>query len=69
MVNAYGEETMGTVLLERTHLQPNWRHGQVVTRSQRRRYAPIYDKGLVDADLVCYPYGFKGPAIRSGFLN
>uniref|UniRef100_A0A1I8BTM7 DNA-directed DNA polymerase n=1 Tax=Meloidogyne hapla TaxID=6305 RepID=A0A1I8BTM7_MELHA len=28
------------------------------------RYAPIYDKGLVDANLDCYPYGYRANAIR-----
>jgi hypothetical protein len=36
MVNQYGSEEMEPVLLERTHLQPNFRRGEVTTRSQKR---------------------------------
>jgi hypothetical protein len=36
MVNAYGSEERQSVLLERTHLQPDWKKGQVTTRSQKR---------------------------------
>nr|CAD2200858.1 unnamed protein product [Meloidogyne enterolobii] len=62
MVEAYGEE-QDPVVLERTHFQPSWRCGEVTSRSQTRRYAPIYDKGFVDADLDCYPYGYRGNPI------
>nr|CAD2205742.1 unnamed protein product [Meloidogyne enterolobii] len=63
MVEAYGEE-QDPVVLQRTQFQPNWRQGQVTSRTQIRRYTPIYDKGLVDANFDCYPYGYKGDPIN-----
>jgi len=76
MVEAYGEE-QDPVVLERTHFQPNWRQGQVTSRTQirylvfilknikfYRRYTPIYDKGFVDANFDCYPYGYRGEPIN-----
>nr|CAD2208735.1 unnamed protein product [Meloidogyne enterolobii] len=76
MVEAYGEE-QDPVVLERTHFQPNWRQGQVTSRTQIRylliivkiqnlfrRYTPIYDKGFVDANFDCYPYGYRGEPIN-----
>jgi len=35
MVEAYGDE-QEPVKLERTHFQPNWRQGEVTSRSQIR---------------------------------
>jgi len=35
MVEAYGED-QAPVLLERTHFQPSWRHGEITSRSQTR---------------------------------
>uniref|UniRef100_A0A914MNU5 DNA-directed DNA polymerase n=2 Tax=Meloidogyne TaxID=189290 RepID=A0A914MNU5_MELIC len=63
MVEAYGEE-QDPVVLQRTHFQPNWRQGQVTSRTQIRRYTPIYDKGHVDANFDCYPYGYRGEPIN-----
>nr|CAD2182349.1 unnamed protein product [Meloidogyne enterolobii] len=63
MVEAYGEE-QDPVVLQRTHFQPNWRKGQVISRTQIRRYTPIYDKGFVDANFDCYPYGYRGEPIN-----
>jgi hypothetical protein len=33
-----------------------------------RRYAPIYDKGFVDANLHCYPYGYRGLPLMNPLL-
>uniref|UniRef100_A0A914M031 DNA-directed DNA polymerase n=1 Tax=Meloidogyne incognita TaxID=6306 RepID=A0A914M031_MELIC len=63
MVEAYGEK-QDPVILERTHFQPSWRKGQVISQSQIRRYTPIYDKGIVDANFDCYPYGYRGNPIN-----
>jgi len=27
------------------------------------RYSPIYDKGFIDANYDCYPYGYRGDPI------
>uniref|UniRef100_A0A914NEM0 DNA-directed DNA polymerase n=3 Tax=Meloidogyne TaxID=189290 RepID=A0A914NEM0_MELIC len=63
MVEVYGDEQK-PIRLERTSFQPSWRHGEVTSRSQKRSYAPIFDKGLVDANLDCYPYGYRGDPVR-----
>lgn len=36
MVDEYGQEQQEPITLERTHFQPDWRHGQVTTRTQKR---------------------------------
>uniref|UniRef100_A0A1I8C3I6 DNA-directed DNA polymerase n=1 Tax=Meloidogyne hapla TaxID=6305 RepID=A0A1I8C3I6_MELHA len=64
MVNAYGEE-QEPVVLERTHFRPNWRRGEVTTRTQKRRYTPIYDKGMIDDKHDCYPFGYRGNPISN----
>jgi hypothetical protein len=81
MVNEYGNKTVEPFEMVRNTLQPNWRKREVTTRTQKkvlvkscpkhfyvyRRYAPIYDKGIVDAELTCYPYGYRGKPISKQF--
>jgi len=43
MVEAYGEE-QDPVVLQRTHFQPNWRKGQVTSRTQIRYLVFIFKK-------------------------
>ena len=60
MINEFGI-VQQPIPVMRTNFMPDFRTGTVHTRMLCRRYKPFYDKGIVDLNHECLPWGYQGP--------
>jgi hypothetical protein len=58
-VNNFGDASF--VEVDTTVFLPNSALGRVVSKPMRKSFKAVFDKGMVDSQLDCYPFGFTGP--------